>query len=450
MPRDDLLKRLPSLLTNDYIPHRPTVKQLAFLLTTQQEVFYGGAAGGGKSDAMLMAALQFVHVPGYSAVIFRRTYPQLSEGDGLIPRSKEWLAGTGASWNKTESRWTFPSGATLTFRHLQHEDDVYNHQGAAYQFVGFEELTQFTEKQYRYLFSRARKPITGPLSKVPIRVRATANPGGVGHEWVRDRFGLTQVPPKPPKGRIVILAKLEDNPHLDQEDYDRKLAELDPITYKQLRDGDWSIRHAGNVFRKSWFTILDEDELPSVVRDAARRASRYWDFAATPKRPTNNPDWTAGVKGVFVDEVLYLLDVRRGQWAAEDLEIEIVQVADEDGRRIHIWIEEEPGASGKIVTAAYQKALKRHIVDGDRPSGAKRERWKPLVARAAPRGGRAKGRVVLLRASWNQAFLDEAQTVTWEIDESIKDDQIDATAGLLAKLIGGDTDWLRRMMGKGG
>ncbi len=425
-------------------------------MTTQTECLYGGAAGGGKTDAMLMSALQFVHVPGYSAIVFRRTYPQLRAADGMIRRSKSWI-GKKADWNKGESVWTFPTGrgpalawkdpAYLAFSHLQHEDDVENHQGAAYHFVGWEELTQFHLSQYRYLFSRNRRPTAGPLSDIPMRFRATANPGGIGHEWVAERWGLTSVPPKPPKGRIFIPARLEDNPHIDREDYLKKLVELDPITYKQLRDGDWRIRHAGNVFRRSWFTILDFEELPDDVRRLAVGGIRYWDFAATEKKRTNNPDFTAGAKGVEVDGILYILDMRRGQWPPEHAEVEVAQTAEEDGRRVHVWLEEEPGSSGKMVTSHYQRnVLRDYIVDGDRPTGPKRERWKPLVARAAPRGGRDKGRVFLVRGPWNKAFLDEVATVTWEIDESIKDDQVDAASALLAKLTAGDASWLRRML----
>jgi len=92
--RQDIAKTYPSLVR--YCPHLPTVSlpQLGFLSLLSREAFYGGAAGGGKSDALLMAALMFVDRPGYAALLLRRTYPQLSKADGLIPRSQEWLAST--------------------------------------------------------------------------------------------------------------------------------------------------------------------------------------------------------------------------------------------------------------------------------------------------------------------------------------------------------------------
>ena len=157
-----------------FIPHTPTPKQLAFLLLGGQEALFGGSAGGGKTDALLMAALQSVDTPGYAALVLRRTYADLSLPGALMDRAQEWLGPTAARWHDTEKTWAFPSGATITFGYLEHELDKFRYQGSELSFCAFDELTQFTESQYRYLFSRLRR-LAG--SDIPLRMRSASNPG---------------------------------------------------------------------------------------------------------------------------------------------------------------------------------------------------------------------------------------------------------------------------------
>lgn len=220
-----------------WCPHKPHPKQAEFLELDDEEALYGGAAGGGKSDALLMAALQYVHVPGYNAILFRRTFADLALPEAIMDRSHAWLSGTSAVWNGTKKQWLFPSGARLTFGYLDTEKHKYRYQSAAFQFIGFDELTQFPEGSYRYLFSRLRKNVG---LDVPLRMRAASNPGGLGHDWVKERFidnACTFVP-----------AKLEHNPSADADSYRRQLAKLDPITRRQLEDGDWIQDASGLVY----------------------------------------------------------------------------------------------------------------------------------------------------------------------------------------------------------
>lgn len=213
-----------------YIPHKPSAKQAEFLAVETEEALYGGAAGGGKSDALLMAALQYVHVPGYSALILRRTYQDLARSDAIMARADEWLRSTNARWKAETRTWHFPSGATLSFGYFDSKSDQRNYQGGAWQFIAFDELTQFPEPWYLYLFSRLRRT----HQAVPLRMRAATNPGDIGHEWVFKRF----IDPGD-RSRPFIPAKLDDNPHLDREEYRRQLSKLDEVTRRQLEDGAW-------------------------------------------------------------------------------------------------------------------------------------------------------------------------------------------------------------------
>lgn len=235
------LKRRNGDVSASWAPHEPTGKQRDFLGLTCSEALYGGAAGGGKSDALLMAALQHVNTRGYAALLLRRTFADLALPGALMDRADAWLRGTSARWNSTERTWTFPSGATLTFGYLETEVHKYRYQSAEFQFVGFDELTQFSETQYLYLFSRLRR-LTG--SQVPIRMRAASNPGGVGHEWVKQRF----VSAAPSGDRVFVPAKLSENPHVDQESYVQSLENLDEVTKAQLLDGNWDVTPAGAYF----------------------------------------------------------------------------------------------------------------------------------------------------------------------------------------------------------
>jgi len=225
-----------------WCPHTPTARQAEFLTFDGLEALYGGAAGGGKSDALLMGALQHVDMPGYSAILFRRTHTDLALPGAIMDRAHEWLAGTAAHWADRDKCWTFPNGATLTFGYLDGPRDRFRYQSAEFQYIGFDEVTQFEERDYLYLFSRLRR--TGEIA-APLRMRAATNPGGIGHEWVKRRFIDS------PESRVFMPAKLEDNPHLDRAEYETALNQLDPVTRQQLRDGLW-IRDPSGLVYSSW------------------------------------------------------------------------------------------------------------------------------------------------------------------------------------------------------
>jgi predicted phage terminase large subunit-like protein len=228
---------------NQYIPHTPYKQQRQFLAYDGIEGLYGGSAGGGKSDCLLIGALQYVGVPGYAALLLRRTYADLSLPGALMDRAFQWLGDANCHWDDQQKVWTFPSGATITFGYLETERDKYRYQSSEFQFVAFDELTQFTETQYTYLFSRLRRLKDFP---VPIRMRAASNPGGVGHQWVRDHFPIDTLVAE---DCIFVPARMDDNPYIDHESYEKALDRLDYVTREQLRHGDWNISISGGIFR---------------------------------------------------------------------------------------------------------------------------------------------------------------------------------------------------------
>lgn len=222
--------------------------QTEFLERPEFEVLFGGAAGPGKTDCLIAEATRYVQYPDYKGIIFRRTFPQLGE---IIDRCFQHYPSLGGTYRSTEHRWYFPGGASILLGHMQHENDKYQYQGKEFQFIGFDELTQFSETQYTYLHSRARS--TNPNMK--SYVRATTNPGGLGHRWVKDRFVTITEPkrtyrdPKTGLTRCFIPATISDNPTLfeNDPDYVQKLENLPEIEKLRLKYGIWDA-FEGQVF----------------------------------------------------------------------------------------------------------------------------------------------------------------------------------------------------------
>ena len=247
--------------TENSIVWAPQARQREFLRRPEYEALYGGAAGGGKSDALVIEALRQVHIPCYKALILRKTFPQLAE---LIDKTRRYYpaAFPGAKYSAAGHVWTFPSGAKILFGSLQRPDDRLKYQGQAFDYIAFDELTHFTWDEYSYLFSRNRP--NGPGTRVYIR--AAANPGGVGHGWVKARF-ITAAPPmttiretsrwRDEAGqarervltRIFVPSTVFDNAELlrNDPDYVSRLAALPEAEKRALLYGDWD-SFSGQVF----------------------------------------------------------------------------------------------------------------------------------------------------------------------------------------------------------
>lgn len=386
------LKPLTVPKWSKYIPHVPTPKQQAFLWLPHMEAFYGGAAGGGKSDALLMAALQYVDVKGYAALLLRKTYEDLKLPEALMDRADGWLRNTDAHWQANRHQWQFPSGATLTFGYLDTPRSQNRYQSAAFQFIGFDELTQFGEAQYRYLFSRLRK-LQG--ANVPLRMRSAGNPGGIGHEWVKLRFVKPGNPERP-----YIPATLEDNPHLDQEEYRQALRLLTELERQWYEEGNWDARPGGAIAKREWFPVVD------AVPCRIIKQHRFWDLAASGEKTKGDPDYTVGTLiGLGADKLYYVMDVVRGRWGPGDVERVMKHTAELDGRRVPIGIEQEGGASGKLFVHTMITAMAGYNVKPWPATGNKITRGMPFIRQAQ------NGNVRIVRGAWNLGWLDEITAV---------------------------------------
>ncbi len=255
-------------ITEEISEERPIIfkpnkgPQTEFLAASEREVLYGGAAGGGKSYALLADVLRYCDNSNHSALIIRRTNDELRE---LVQKSQTLYpqAFKGAHWSERKSLWTFPSGARIWMTYLEQDKDVLRYQGQAFTWIGVDELTQYpTPYAWDYLRSRLRT--TDP--SLPIHMRATSNPGGPGHIWVKKMF----INPSPynkafdatdiesgnilkyPEGhekageslfkRRFIPAKLTDNPFLSESgEYEANLLSLPEVQRKQLLEGSWDI-----------------------------------------------------------------------------------------------------------------------------------------------------------------------------------------------------------------
>ena len=272
----------------DNVVWTPQPRQEAFMTRSEDEALYGGAAGGGKSDALVIEATRQVHIPHYKALILRKTYPQLTE---LIEKSMRYytVAFPKAKYNESKHTWVFPSGAKIVFGSMQHSKDKLNYQGKAYDFIAFDELTHFTFDEYIYLTSRNRANGEGTR----VYMRSTANPGGIGHGWVKERFitaaepmttmwGKVQVEHEGKlitqyRSRIFVPSSVFDNKKLLENDpgYLTRLAALPDADKKALLYGDWD-SYAGQVFEE-------------FRNDVTHHSDRRFTHVITPFEPPK--DW---------------------------------------------------------------------------------------------------------------------------------------------------------------
>ncbi len=411
--------------------------QSLFASSRADITFYGGGRGSGKTSEALKRHIPYLGDPRYSAIIFRRTSPELNGGpDALFPAAMQHYMRFGARPRFDNLSFRFPSGAFIRCSHLQHEKDAYAHQGQSYAGITFEELTHFTAQQFWFLVSSLRS-----LSGVNPFLDATMNPvpksdpvGGWVREmidwWIgpdgyalRERSGvirwfarvddvlawadsreelLAAHPGCQPSSFTFIAANLDDNPILRDGDpsYDARLQSMQRVERERMRKGNWDVTaSAGLYFQRGFFTIVERPPMSVIKR------VRGWDLAATKPTPQNpDPPWTRGVKmsldtkgRFFVEDMVSL----RGS-PNQNAELRLT-TAKQDGTKVIQAFWQDPGQAGKDQVQQIKSSLPGYIV---KSTPAREDK----ITYASPVSTQAEaGNVYLVRGPWNEAFLAELE-----------------------------------------
>lgn len=431
--------------------------QEMFLCSPADIVFYGGAAGGGKSFALLLEPLRHLGNPHFGGVIFRKNTTQIRNEGGLWDESMKLYTLFDGHPRENFLEWIFPAGMSMKFSHLQHDRTVYDWQGSQIPYIGFDEVTHFSEKQFWYMQSRNRS-----TSGVAGYIRATCNPDA--DSWVRklidwwidpnsglaipERSGviryfvrlddITHWGDTPeelkakfgeqsmPKSFTFISASLTDNKILMAKDpaYLANLMAQSKVDRARLLDGNWNIRaSAGNVFNRDWFTVVD------AIPDGWISCIRFWDRAATKPHPENpDPDWTRGLKLYRYPNGRWLVaDLRSLRDSAGKVETLIKNTASHDGYMCRIGVQHDPGSAGKSEIEHFVKMLVGYQVEVMSTTKDKLTRAKPVSAQCE------FGNVDVLRGTWNNELFTELEN----FPDLGHDDIVDTLSGGFLMLSGG-------------
>ena len=390
--------------------------QVAFLQCPFFEALLEGTRGGGKTDCLLMDFAQEVgkgHGQEWRGVLFRQSYPQLAD---VAAKSKRWFPRMfpRATFNESQMKWRFPEGEELMFRHMESPDDYWNYHGHAYPWIAFEELTTWPDdKCYKVMMACSRSTRAG----MPRKYRATTNPYGVGHNWVKTRFRLP-VPPrhiigrvveeidvdgKPLPPRIAIHSDLSENKVLlaAEPGYVQKLraAARNPQELRAWLHGDWDIV-AGGMFDDVWSP--GHHVVPDIRADmipAGWRIDRSYDHGQS--RPFS-VGWWAQSNGEPIRVGRHVLGAVRGDvyriaewygWCGSPNEgtrltaVEIARGIREREQMLNLAGRVKPGAADTAIFDDYEPGrsvagdmarLGVHWSRADKTAGSRKQGWQQV------------------------------------------------------------------------
>lgn len=432
--------------------------QWEFLATNADIAIYGGSAGGGKTFGLLLSPLKHVNDSKFGAVIFRKHSNQIMVEGGLWDESQKIYN----HWKGTKTRitphprWIFPSGAKVSFRHIERDADLSEWQGSQICEIDFDELTHFTKRQFFYMLSRNRS-----VCGVKPYIRATCNPdadswvvefiawwidpntgypiperSGVIRWFIREneilhwadtkeelweQFNLqTDLERERPKSVTFIASTLFDNKILMDADpsYLSNLQALPIVERERLLHGNWKIKpSAGLYFRRSqirdFINIIPADIIKWV---------RGWDLAATTEKENKESALTASALiGKRRDGSYIIADVTNARLSAAEVRKVMIHKAQQDRAMygaVTTSIPQDPGQAGKQQVQDLIKLLSGFDIKATPESGSKETRANPMAAQWQA------GNFDVLIASWNNAYIEQLES----FPESKFKDMVDASS----------------------
>ena len=407
-----------------------------------------------NSFALLLEPLRYMDVEGYKAVVFRQNYTQIMAAGGLWDESSKMyrLLPNAVATMSPKAHWTFGGKAVINFDYLARDDDVYKWQGSQICFIGFDELTHFSEKQFFYMLSRNRS-----TCGVKPYVRATCNPDA--DSWVakfiawwidpetgypiKERSGVKRyftrvddtviwgdtaeecaeksgVDISLCKSVTFIASSIHDNKALLAADpsYLASLNALSLVERERLLNGNWKIKPAaGLYFPRNGIRIV------KTIPDKLVTSVRAWDLAATEITTSNkDPDRTCGTLwGRMRNGQYIILDGTRVAKNAANVRDLIVSTAKQDKTMYgtsKIFIPQDPGQAGKDQSRSYAKILAGYSFMSNPVTGNKITRAEPMAAQWQ------NGNIYMLEGEWNKPYLDEMDG----FPDLLHDDYVDSSS----------------------
>jgi len=357
------------------------------------DILFGGARGGGKTDALIGDWLAHAGRYGKDAkgILFRRSMPELEE---VQARMREIFTMLRAEYASQQRTWLMSNGATLKLRFLESDDDSDKYQGHQYTWTGFDEIGNYPNPAPIDKIRATLRSAAG----VPVRFLATANPGGKGHDWIKERY-ILPAPPMTPfwseaqkTQRIFIPSKLIDNRILLENDpgyADRLMGSGPSWLVRAWLDGDWNAKQEGGIFKLQWWQYWRDEppELEMIIQS--------WDTAF---KIGNENDCSVGQTWGLAKNGFYLLDCWSGRVEFPELK-RMVQLHADKWHPREVLVEDKASGQSLIQELQRDSRLPIRAVKVDRDKVARAYAVTPLIE---------SGKVYLPEgAPWLADFIEE-------------------------------------------